>query len=165
MGILYTRMKIFHFRDKLESLPRESGLTLAPLHIRIKPTNRCNHSCSYCAYRAEELQLGRDMKLQDFIPREKMLEIVDDIAAMGVKAVTFSGGGDPFCPQVFKKSLLAIRPLLRRKKAHARWAGGTVRSRVRVDPGSQQSGEGSEGGKSQSGLLAFSSVVLLAITH
>jgi MoaA/NifB/PqqE/SkfB family radical SAM enzyme len=37
------------------------------------------------------------MNLRDFIPREKMLEIVDDLAEMGVKAVTFSGGGDPFC--------------------------------------------------------------------
>jgi MoaA/NifB/PqqE/SkfB family radical SAM enzyme len=97
MGLLYTRMKIFHFRDKLESLPRDSGTTLPPINIRIKPTNACNHNCSYCAYRSENLQLGRDMDQKDSIPREKMLEIIDDIAGMGVRAVTFSGGGDPFC--------------------------------------------------------------------
>jgi len=97
MGILYTRMKIFHFRDKLESLPRNSGTTMAPINIRIKPTNVCNHNCSYCAYRSQNLQLGQDMDQSDFIPRDKMLEIVDDIAEMGVRAVTFSGGGDPFC--------------------------------------------------------------------
>src|SRR5450631_737299 len=97
MGLLYTRMKIFHYRDKLDSLPRNSGKTLPPINIRIKPTNSCNHNCSYCAYRCENLQLGRDMDPKDFIPREKMLEIIDDIAEMGVRAVTFSGGGDPFC--------------------------------------------------------------------
>lgn len=97
MGLLYTRMKIYHFSDKLESLPRDSGSTLPPINIRIKPTNACNHNCSYCAYRSENLQLGQDMDLKDFIPREKMLEIIDDIADMGVRAVTFSGGGDPFC--------------------------------------------------------------------
>lgn len=97
MGLLYTRMKIFHFREKLESLRRESGLVLPPLHVRIKPTNACNHNCCYCAYRAENLQLGQDMNLQDSIPREKMLEIIDDLSEMGVKALTFSGGGDPFC--------------------------------------------------------------------
>jgi MoaA/NifB/PqqE/SkfB family radical SAM enzyme len=90
-------MKIFHFREKLESLSRQSGTILPPVNVRIKPTNVCNHSCSYCAYRAENLQLGQDMDLLDFIPREKMLEIVDDLAVMGVRAVTFSGGGDPFC--------------------------------------------------------------------
>ena len=97
MGLLYSRMKIFHFREKLESLPRESGNILAPIHIRIKPTNACNHSCCYCAYRSENLQLGQDMKVTDYIPRDKMLEIIEDISEMGVKAVTFSGGGDPFC--------------------------------------------------------------------
>jgi len=97
MGLLYTRMKIFHFREKLESLQRESDLILPPLHVRIKPTNICNHNCCYCAYRADNLQLGKDMDQQDSIPREKMLEIVDDLAMMGVRAVTFSGGGDPFC--------------------------------------------------------------------
>jgi MoaA/NifB/PqqE/SkfB family radical SAM enzyme len=90
-------MKIFHFREKLDSLRRESDLVLPPLHVRIKPTNACNHNCWYCAYRAENLQLGQDMNPQDSIPREKMLELVDDLAEMGVRAVTFSGGGDPFC--------------------------------------------------------------------
>jgi len=43
------------------------------------------------------LQLGKDMNLKDLIPKEKMLEIIDDIKDMGVKSVTFSGGGEPFC--------------------------------------------------------------------
>jgi MoaA/NifB/PqqE/SkfB family radical SAM enzyme len=90
-------MKIFHFKEKLDSLPHGSRPILPPLHVRLKPTNVCNHNCRYCAYRAEDLQLGQDMNLQDYIPREKMLEIVDDLAVMGVRAVTFSGGGDPFC--------------------------------------------------------------------
>lgn len=97
MTLLYSKMKMFHYQEKLDSLPLGSGRILAPLHIRIKPTNVCNHNCSYCAYRAENLQLGQDMVKTDRIPREKMMEIVDDILEMGVKAVTFSGGGEPFC--------------------------------------------------------------------
>lgn len=69
------------------------------MHIRIKPTNVCNHRCSYCAYRAEGLPLGQDMEIKDFIPEDKMKEIVDDIDEMGVKAVTFTGDGDSFCYQ------------------------------------------------------------------
>lgn len=97
MGLLYTDKKIFHFTDKLDSLSQDVDKILAPLHIRIKPTNVCNHSCSYCAYRAEGLQLGQDMNVKDFIPQEKMMEILDDIIEMEVGAVTFSGGGEPFC--------------------------------------------------------------------
>lgn len=96
MGLLYTRAKIFHFGDKLESLPASSASIEPPLHVRIKPTNACAHNCRYCAYRVSNLQLGRDMNERDSIPGDKMLEILEDLVAMGVRAVTFSGGGDPF---------------------------------------------------------------------
>src|SRR3989338_5187762 len=95
MGSLYTNMKIFHFKDKIDSLPDSISNILPPLHIRIKPTNRCNHNCSYCSYRLGNVQLGKDMVLKDQIPKEKMMEIIDDIIEMGVKAITFSGGGEP----------------------------------------------------------------------
>lgn len=96
MGLLYTKMKIFHFKEKLDSLPSEKREILPPLHIRIKPTNACAHNCWYCAYKAENLQLGKDMLKKDYIPKEKMTEIIEDLKDMGVGAVTFSGGGDPF---------------------------------------------------------------------
>lgn len=97
MGLLYTNMKIFHFKEKLDSLPQDVDTILPPIHIRIKPTNVCNHNCWYCAYKADNLQLGKDMGRRDFISKEKILEITEDIIDMGVKAVTFSGGGEPFC--------------------------------------------------------------------
>lgn len=97
MGLLYTKLKVFHFKDKLDSLPRSKKGILPPIHIRIKPTNACNHNCRYCAYRVDNLQLGRDMSTRDFIPEIKMRGIIEDLAKMKVKAVTFSGGGEPFC--------------------------------------------------------------------
>lgn len=90
-------MKIFHFKEKIDSLPKSNNKILPPIHIRIKPTNVCNHNCKYCSYRVEGLQLGEDMVIKDYIPKEKMMEIIDDLTEMGVKAVTFSGGGEPFC--------------------------------------------------------------------
>lgn len=95
MGILYSKLKIFHEKEKIDSLPAEKSRILPPVHVRVKPTNVCNHGCSYCSYRRDNTQLGKDMVKKDQIPREKMLEIVADFADMGVKAVTFSGGGEP----------------------------------------------------------------------
>lgn len=96
MGLLYTRFKVFHHKEKLDSLPKESGKIEPPIQVRIKPTNKCNHNCWYCAYRAGGLQLGKDISLKDYIPKDKMDEILTDIIDMGVKSVTFSGGGEPF---------------------------------------------------------------------
>ena len=105
MGTLYTNTKIFHFKKKLDSIVKTMDSILAPIHVRIKPTNICGHNCCYCAYRADNLQLGRDMVERNFIPEKKMMEIVDDIVSMKVKAVTFSGGGDPFCYPYLLKTI------------------------------------------------------------
>lgn len=97
MGLLYTKMKIFHYKDKLDSLPLGVNTIFPPMHIRIKPTNICNHNCWYCGYRNENIQLGKDMAKKDMIPRQKMMELLGDFVEMGVKAITFSGGGEPLC--------------------------------------------------------------------
>lgn len=93
MARLYSNLKFLRYTDRLEALAKRE--VAAPVHVRIKPINRCNHSCWYCAYRAGSLQLGSGMDEQDVLPEAKMFEIADDLVAMGVKAVTFSGGGEP----------------------------------------------------------------------
>lgn len=93
MSQIYSNLKFLGFAGQLDALRRKD--LVAPVHIRIKPINHCNHNCWYCAYRADQLQLGEQMDLKDRIPDDKMMEIADDVVAMGVKAVTFSGGGEP----------------------------------------------------------------------
>jgi MoaA/NifB/PqqE/SkfB family radical SAM enzyme len=108
----YSGLKIFYYKDKLDSLPKNNEIIKAPVHIRIKPTNVCNHNCWYCAYKVDNLQLGQDMVERDYIPYEKMMEIIDDVKDMGVKAITFSGGGEPFTYRYFTdavKKLVAYK--------------------------------------------------------
>jgi Fe-coproporphyrin III synthase len=90
---VYGQLKIFNYPRHVETLSNDK--VLAPIHIRIKPTNACSHKCWFCAYGDNELSLGEDMKVRDQIPKEKMKEICDDIISMNVKSVTFSGGGEP----------------------------------------------------------------------
>jgi len=60
---------------------------ISPIHIQMIPTNRCNLKCSFCSCseRAKELEL-------DF---ELMKRIIDKCKALGTKAVTLTGGGEP----------------------------------------------------------------------
>ncbi len=88
----YSNLKIFHHQDTLNKV--EKGERCNPLYIRIKPTNGCNHNCYYCHYKNSYLTLD-EYKSSDYIPYHKMMEIVDDMEKMQVKAVTFSGGGEP----------------------------------------------------------------------
>ena len=105
MGAIYSNLKFLRYADHIEAL--QERRVVAPIHIRIKPINHCNHDCWYCAYRVSNLQLGEDIDYKDVIPKEKMFEIVDDVIAMDVKAITFSGGGEPLLykplPEVVQK--------------------------------------------------------------
>lgn len=89
----YSNLKIFAHADKLNEIA--AGERVAPIYLRIKPTNYCNHKCYYCSYADTDLGLRDSVKKQDQIPYEKMMEIISDIKDMGVRAVTFSGGGEP----------------------------------------------------------------------
>ena len=54
------------------------------------------------------MQLVESMNEKNEIPVPKMMEIIEDIIAMKVKAVTFSGGGEPF---LYKPLLKVVRLL------------------------------------------------------
>jgi MoaA/NifB/PqqE/SkfB family radical SAM enzyme len=92
MATVYSALKVFGYPGHARA---SAGALRAPLHVRIKPVNACNERCWYCAYRLDDLSLGQDMELHHRIAPEKMDEIAGDLIAMGVEAVTFSGGGEP----------------------------------------------------------------------
>lgn len=64
----------------------KTGRTV-PILVEVLPTNTCNAKCSFCFYRGTH---SREM-----IKREAMLKILSGIAEFGVKAVNWSGGGEP----------------------------------------------------------------------
>lgn len=105
MNRVYSDLKFLRYTEQLDALNEKR--VVAPVHVRIKPYNHCNHDCWYCAYRVSNLELGKDIDYSDILPEEKMFEIVDDVIDMGVKAVTFSGGGEPLLykplPRVIEK--------------------------------------------------------------
>ncbi len=102
---IYSQTKIFGHLDKIQAF--RDGRITAPIYVRIKPTNRCSHSCTFCSYsdgttrpkdRPElhlQTHMHTQMREQDVMPKDKAIELIDDLAAIGVKAVTFSGGGEP----------------------------------------------------------------------
>ena len=106
MGRIYSNLKFLGFPDRVEAL--RQGRMAAPIHVRIKPINTCNHACWYCAYRADQLQLGEGMAEADRLPEAKMREIVADLIAMGVEAVTFSGGGEPLLYRSLPEHVAAL---------------------------------------------------------
>jgi radical SAM protein with 4Fe4S-binding SPASM domain len=63
------------------------GKLKAPIYVEISPTGICNHKCLFCHYN----YLGHEGKFK----KGKMLELVKELATMGVKSLVFAGNGEP----------------------------------------------------------------------
>lgn len=103
-SIKYSNLKIFWHPEKIKDILEKK--VSAPVYIRIKPTNVCNHSCFYCSYQNDKRLITTEtLNPKDFIPREKMMELLDDLKDMRVKAVTYSGGGEPLVYPYIEEAL------------------------------------------------------------
>lgn len=101
----YSNLKIFTHLDELKKV--KEGERIAPIYVRIKPTNRCNQNCYYCHYKNPYLELDQ-YNPEDKIKREKMLEIIQDFKSIDVKAVTFSGGGEPLLYPYIEETMESV---------------------------------------------------------
>lgn len=105
----YSELKIFHHTDRINGFLK--GERVAPVYVRIKPTNICNQRCFYCAYADDSLFDGREVDTRESIPWDVMEKTLYDFKEIGVKAVTFSGGGEPLCYHSIIDTLSLIQKL------------------------------------------------------
>ena len=99
----YSPFKVAHHQDKLQQL--RDGLQPVPLQVQVIISDLCNHNCSFCAYRRDGYTSNQLFGVKENgvvnnnpnrqIPFEKVVEILDDCKAMGVKAIQITGGGEP----------------------------------------------------------------------
>ena len=98
MNTLSTLKPAWH----IERIARlRNGEDVVPTHLQLIISDLCNQDCGFCAYRMEggfstELfpQNGRKNPSR-FIPTAKVTEIIRDAVKLGVKAIEFTGGGEP----------------------------------------------------------------------
>lgn len=60
---------------------------IPPIHPQFIPTNRCNLRCEWCSCSAEDRELE--------LSYPQATEIIDVLRALGARAVTITGGGEP----------------------------------------------------------------------
>ena len=82
------------------------GKNAGPISIHLDLTNRCNQRCRFCWQRSHE-RIGL-YDTDNELPDEKVLRLVDEAAALGVKDWLISGGGEPMlrtelCMQVMER--------------------------------------------------------------
>jgi len=99
----YSTLKAAWHLEKISRL--RDGLQIVPSHIQLILSDLCNQACAFCAYRMDggfsteqfgEMKDGKLIKNPNRkIPKDKAIEILNDCADVGVKAIQFTGGGEP----------------------------------------------------------------------
>lgn len=96
----YSDLKAAWHLDKIQVL--RAGFQIAPAQVQIILSDLCNQDCHFCAYRmsggfSTEQFAGPDGEKNPNrkIPTDKAIEILDDCRNLGVKAIQFTGGGEP----------------------------------------------------------------------
>lgn len=96
---LYSQAKPVYWLDRLAAL--RAGVAPPPVHVQLVLSDLCNQDCGFCAYRMtsglsnELFPQGTRRNPQRMITTSKAREIIDDCATLGVRAIQFTGGGEP----------------------------------------------------------------------
>lgn len=95
----YSDLKALYHTGAIEKL--RAGERFVPPHVQLILSDLCNQDCSFCAYRmsngfsSENFGENGNRNPNRKIPTAKAFEILTDCAELGVKAIQFTGGGEP----------------------------------------------------------------------
>lgn len=93
-------MKLLRHSDRIEASLR--GEVVYPISVEFDLSNRCNHSCPWCSFNG----FRQDNWVQFPMPRAASL--LGELAGVGVKSITFTGGGEPLthkhAPLLFERA-------------------------------------------------------------
>jgi MoaA/NifB/PqqE/SkfB family radical SAM enzyme len=84
----------------------ETGCT-SPVLIEVDPSNACNHACSFClsAYIHFDKYKGTEAFSRALMSRDVLMNLCKDFVDMGVRAVNWTGGGEPTLNRHLKEAI------------------------------------------------------------
>tara|TARA_Y100000310_G_scaffold316120_1_gene367501 strand:+ start:412 stop:1626 length:1215 start_codon:yes stop_codon:yes gene_type:complete len=79
----------------------------APVLVEVDPSNACNHACSFClsSYIHFEKYKGTEAFSRAVMPRDMLMKLCEDFVDMGVRAVNWTGGGEPTLNRHLKEAI------------------------------------------------------------
>jgi GTP 3',8-cyclase len=84
----------------------ETGNT-SPVLIEVDPSNACNHACNFClsSYIHFEKYKGTETFSRALMPRDMLMDLCKDFVDMNVRAVNWTGGGEPTLNKHLKEAI------------------------------------------------------------
>ncbi len=95
----YSDLKAAWHLDRIAEI-RDGG-QIVPTQVQLILSDLCNQDCHFCSYRmsgglsSEQFAQDGNKNPNRKIPTDKAIEILNDCATLSVKAIQFTGGGEP----------------------------------------------------------------------
>ena len=110
--ILKTKSRIFNPEAKiLANIDRvvefiKTG-NAPPVLVEVDPSNACNHACSFClsSYIHFDKYKVTETFSRAIMPRDMLMNLCKDFVDMGVRAVNWTGGGEPTLNKHLKEAI------------------------------------------------------------
>ena len=85
---------LYHLETVLDFF---SGKNVDPITLEIDPSNACNHSCPFCISGHIHLKKFKGTKFfnREIMSKELLMKLVKELSLSNVKAIAFTGGGEP----------------------------------------------------------------------
>lgn len=91
---IFFKYKLITYPDVISKLINNEDV--APINLEINLTNLCNHNCIWCTY--SYLHTNADT-----LSSQVVLDLINSAHKMGVKSITWTGGGEPTMHKDFLK--------------------------------------------------------------
>ena len=103
--IFNPRAKILANADRIVQ-HLETGYA-APVLVEVDPSNACNHGCNFClsSYIHFSKYKGTETFSRALMPRDMLMSLCEDFVNMGVRAVNWTGGGEPTLNKHLKEAI------------------------------------------------------------
>ena len=78
-----------------------------PVLVEVDPSNTCNHACHFCISSYIHLPESKDLETFDrsIMPRDVLMKACKDFVDMKVRAVNWTGGGEPTINKHIKEAI------------------------------------------------------------
>ena len=79
----------------------------APILVEVDPSNACNQACSFClsSYIHFDKAKGTETFSRALMPRDMLMNLCKDFVEMGVRAINWTGGGEPTLNKHLKEAI------------------------------------------------------------
>lgn len=103
MSFIDPKQKVLWHLDKILEL-KQTGKTASPVNVEIDLSNRCSHGCAWCHFAYTHTKgplVGKRDKPEDHIDGGDLMDyqlainILNQLKAIGVQSITWTGGGEP----------------------------------------------------------------------